>query len=159
MISIRFEEQGVLQCAREVHKQYHKGREAWVNGFLSGLGDLGLQRGYRVASELEGGSWLVDLSWLRSRKQDFADFDGMALACQVVWETPDEILRRKLLELALIRSEVRLFIFQGSSHGRHQELVEKAKVWLDFPLVSSGRILLLSSGNGDRDVQWSLVEV
>jgi hypothetical protein len=42
MNSIRFEEQGMLQRAREVHKQYNKSREAWRQGFLNGLGGKGL---------------------------------------------------------------------------------------------------------------------
>lgn len=159
MISIRFEENGVLQRAREVHKQYNKSRETWVQAFLNGLGDLGVQMGYRVASEIHGGAWLSDLSWLRCRQADFRDFDGQALACQLVWETPDEILRKRLLQLAVQRAQVRLFVFHSSSQGRHNEVLEKAIAWLDFPMVSAGRILMVSSGNVDRDIQWSLIEV
>jgi len=159
MISIRFEEQGILQRAREVHKQYNKSRESWVHGFLNGLGDLGLQRGYRVASDVHGGNWLADLTWQRCQQADLSDFDGLALAGQVVWETPDEILRQRLLTLAVLRTEVRLFVFHSSAPGRHHEVVEKAKNWLNFPLISPGRILLLSSGNADRDIQFSFIEL
>jgi hypothetical protein len=157
MNSIRFEEQGMLQRAREVHKQYNKSREAWRQGFLNGLGELGLQSGYQIASELQSNTWLADLAWLRSRKADFSDFDGLALACYVVWESPDDVLRKRLLQLALVRAEVRLFIFNANLPGRHNEVVEKAKLWLDFPMVSPGRILLISSGNSDRDIQWSFL--
>ena len=78
----------MLQRAREVHKQYNKSREAWRQGFLNGLGELGLQSGYQIASELQSNTWLADLAWLRSRKADLSDFDGLALACHVVWESP-----------------------------------------------------------------------
>jgi hypothetical protein len=159
MNAMRFEEQGVLLKAREVHKQYNKSREAWVQSFLTGLSDLGEQRGYRIASEAVEGRWMTDLTWLRCRHADLSDFDGLALACQVVWETPDEVLRQRLLTLALLRAEVRLFIFNSSSPGRHQEVLEKAKTWLNFPMVSPGRIMLLSSGNADKDVQLSVIEL
>jgi len=159
MISTNFEENGVLQRAREVHKQYNKSRETWTQGFLTGLTDLGQQRGYRVASELQGEKWLSDLSWMRCRQADLSDFDGLALACQVVWESPDEILRSRLLQLAVQRAELRVFLFQSSSQGRHNEVLEKAKAWLNFHLVAAGRMLFVSSGNVDRDVRWTVLEV
>lgn len=159
MNSMRFEEQGVLLKVREVHKQYNKNREAWVQSFLIGLGELGAQRGYKVASEASEDRWLTDLTWLRCRQADMSDFDGLALACQVVWETPDEVLRRRLLTLALLRAEVRVFIFNSSLPGRHQEVLEKAKGWLNFPMVSPGRILLISSGNADKEAQASIIDL
>jgi hypothetical protein len=159
MISIRFEEHGILQRAREVHKQYNKSRDSWIQGFLNGLTDLGSQQGYRTASDANGGPWLADLTWLRCRQADLSDFDGLALACQVVWETPDEILRKQLLQLALLRAEIRLFVFHSSAPGRHNEVLEKAKTWLNFPLLSPGRILLLSSGNADKDIQFSFIDL
>lgn len=99
----------------------------WTKGIKKLIGDLGTKHGYNVCTgglpqRFERG-WLFDLIWYKNDAQD--KLIEFPLVMESEWSWKFDSLRYDFEKLLVIRTSVRLFIFQARNQASIEDITRR----------------------------------
>lgn len=107
----------------------------WTSRFKENLCNIGRQQ--------------VDVCWAKTKCLNNMEFCGLALACEIEWQTEDAAHLDDFWKLTVVEADLRLFVFSTKRKPNETELERQFKLLRDNSEYSPGKrylAIMVSAG-------------